>query len=83
MAKSKEEIENRIVAPVIPLRRPSIEETKTANIGMRCSCCNERIYNLLDDYIFIDEDTLFCSDHCAAEFYINDAGGHRVYGGAC
>ncbi len=83
MAKSKQEIENRIVAPVIQLRRPSVEETKKVSVGMRCRSCNERIYDLLDDYIEIDEETLFCSDHCAAEFYIKDAGGRRVYGGAC
>lgn len=84
MEKSRQEIENRILTPIIPLRRPSIENETKHEVGNRCAWegCRGRIYTLLDSYLEIDGQ-LFCSDTCAAEHYMKDAGGRRVYGGAC
>ena len=81
MAKRREEIENRILTPVIPLKRPSIEEPIRL-VTTRCETCRDRIYTNEDNYIIID-DMLFCSDEHVTDFFINAAGGRRVYGGAC
>lgn len=83
MAKRKEDIENpMILNQVIQLRQPSTSEPKR-QIGLRCTWegCRDPIYKM-DGYLIIDGMT-FCSDTCAAEHYMKDAGGHRVYGGAC
>ncbi|MCM3703776.1 hypothetical protein [Paenibacillus macerans] len=85
MAKSKHEIENAVVRlNVIKLQRPSIEEVGTVELVPRCAWegCRNKIYTLLDDYLEID-DMLFCSDRCAVEHYMKEAGGRRVHGGAC
>ena len=83
MAKRKEEIENRIITPVIPLRCPNIEQPSRL-VTTRCESgsCRGRIDTYNDDYIIVD-DMLFCSDQCVTDFYISAAGGRRVYGGAC
>lgn len=80
MAKRREEVENPMLTPVIPLKRP--EEYKATRIGTRCETCNERIYPLLDSYLIVD-DMYFCCDEHAADHYMKAAGGRRVYGGAC
>jgi hypothetical protein len=83
MAKRKEEIENRIITPVIPLRRPSIDQPSRL-VTTRCESeiCQDHIDTFNDDYIVID-DMLFCSDKCVTDFFIKSAGGRRVHGGAC
>lgn len=82
MAKSKQEIENRIITQVIPLRRPDIGEVKSFPVGTRCQTCNERVLTDLDSYIIID-DMYFCCDEHVTDYFIREAGGRRVYGGAC
>lgn len=82
MSKRKEDIENFAVKRVIPLRPPTIDEPKKVSTLPRCEWCKEKIYTQLDDYLIVD-DMLFCSDNCAAEHYMNNAGGRRVHGGAC
>lgn len=83
MAKNRQEIENRILSPLIPLRRPSIEQPSRL-VTTRCesASCRDRIDTFNEDYIVID-DMLFCSDQCVTDFFISSAGGRRVYGGAC
>lgn len=82
MAKRREDLENRILTPVITLRRPSIDEVKPLRVGTRCQTCNERVYTELDSYIIID-DMHFCCDEHVTDHFIREAGGRRVYGGAC
>ena len=82
MAKRKEEIENLMITPVIPLRRPTIEERSKHISGCRCHYCNDRITTSMDDYIIIDDMTFCCDEH-VTEHFIKEAGGRRVYGGAC
>jgi len=68
-------IDNPMLTQVIPFRQP-------INV-LRCAWegCNEPIHTM-DGYLLIDDMT-FCCDTCAAEYFMKDAGGHRVYGGAC
>lgn len=88
MAKRREDIENPILTQIIPLRRPSIEETSKLEerakreAGVRCECCNERVYTMMDDHVIVDT-MYFCDDHCVTDYFIKEAGGRRVYGGAC
>lgn len=76
MAKRREDIENPMV--VIPLKRPVIHPRHVCENEM----CNDPIYKSFDSYLEID-DMMFCSDRCAADHYIKEAGGRRVHGGAC
>lgn len=82
MAKHRREIENPMLTTVIPLRRPSIDEYKPVKVGTRCEWCNERVYTALDDHIIID-DMYFCCDEHVTDYFIANAGGRRVHGGAC
>lgn len=80
MAKNLK-VDNPMLTPVIPLRRPSIEPAeKSENM---CSCgCGEYINRGMDSYIEID-DMIFDTDYCVTNYFIKAAGGRRVYGGAC
>ena len=82
MAKRKEDIENRTLTPVIPFRRPGVEDKPRPEVGLRCSECQSEISVGWDSYIIIDGES-FCSDSCVTDHFIQEAGGRRVYGGAC
>lgn len=82
MAKRKEDIENPIVMHVIPFKRPTIEEAPKVVDGIRCPACGDRVYDQLDDYVIVDE-MYFHDDHCVTDYFIKEAGGRRVHGGAC
>ncbi|MNJ53939.1 hypothetical protein D3C77_493580 [compost metagenome] len=78
MAKRREEIENPILTPVITFRRPDSVVNETP-----CKCgCRAKINCSMDDYIIIDGE-FFADDYCVTDHYIKEAGGRRVYGGAC
>lgn len=75
MAKRREDLENPMLTQIIPFRRPSNETI--------CKCgCNCEINKSMDSYIIIDG-YYFAEDACVTDFFIKEAGGRRVYGGAC
>lgn len=84
MAKHRREIENQMLTPVIPLRRPTIDEPVRQLVTTRCenAWCRDRIDTFNDDHIIIDG-MLFCNEYCVTDFFISAAGGRRVPGGAC
>lgn len=81
MAKHPKEIENRLLTPIIPFKRP--EPTQESSNAVICKCgCGCEINTSMDSYVIIDGD-LFLDDGCVTNHFIKEAGGRRVYGGAC
>jgi hypothetical protein len=79
VAKTRQEIENRMLTPVFTFKpkKPAPSNLK------QCKCgCGNLIDAGMDSYIIIDED-LFYDDPCVVTHFIKEAGGRRVYGGAC
>lgn len=75
MAKRKEDLENPMVVTPI-FTHPSFRRNA-------CKCgCGEVIDPGMDSYVEID-DMIFSSDYCVTNYFIKEAGGRRVYGGAC
>lgn len=80
MAKNRREIENPILTLIEPHKRYREPNPKQENI---CKCgCKKEIAPGFDSYIIID-DMMFWSDECVTDYFIKEAGGRRVYGGAC
>lgn len=78
MAKKIEDLRNPKPTLVIPFKTPNAPESDNL-----CKCgCGQEINLGLDSYIIID-DMLFWDDSCVTDHFIKDAGGRRVYGGAC
>lgn len=76
MAKKQSEIKR--FPEMYTFKQPSAQ--KSDNL---CKCgCGHEINRGLDSYIIID-DMLFWDDSCVTDHFIKDAGGRRVYGGAC
>lgn len=85
MAKHPKEIENRVLTPVIAFKRPEStpEPTQESSNAVICKCgCGCKINTSMDSYVIIDGD-LFLDDGCVTNHFIKEAGGRRVYGGAC
>jgi hypothetical protein len=76
VAKHPKEIENRVVTP-FPFKRPE----STNAVVCKCGCGCE-INTSIDSYIIVDGD-LFLDDGCVTNWVLKEAGGRRVYGGAC
>ncbi|OZB90092.1 hypothetical protein [Paenibacillus sp. XY044] len=73
MAKNLRDIENPMLAPVVPLNSLPVRF---------CTCgCRDQINIYHDEYIVIDGD-FFSTDRCVSNFFIKEAGGHRYDGGA-
>jgi len=73
-------LENPILSPTQISTHKRFRSPVPATI---CKCgCKCSIDTCSDSYIIIDGD-LFLDDGCVTDYFIKEAGGRRVYGGAC